>query len=158
MLEPLSSLYLTHSVLKQLSFHSTAELGASSDDLHTVDDDIDSIIMSPVTIRPPEAQERITSLVSGPNGAVATRVRLFAFSGFSPISKEAYEDQKRRGFNTLKNDQEVMLVKLKKAEATHDAEVRRNGQLRQQKYRVKKRAQEIHNGTHLSQKKVCTLF
>ena len=96
---------------------------------YTVPSDIESIIMSPVTIHPPKAQERITSLVSGPNGAVATRVRLFAFSGFSPISKEAYEDQKQHGFNTLKNNQEVMLVKLKKAEATHDAEVRRNGQL-----------------------------
>lgn len=51
-----------------------------------------------------------------------------------------------------------MLETLKKAEAAHKTEVRKNNKLRKQKYRAKKRAQEINDGTHISQKKVRALL
>jgi len=138
----------------------------SSDDLDASDDDISSpiqpvpsnILTSPSTIYTPTAREKVTSLISGPNGAAAAGVGLFAFAGFSPVSKEAYEDQRRRNFDALKEDRRATLVKLKKAEAAREAEVRRNNKLRQQKCRAKKRAQEIHDGTHISQKKVHALL
>jgi hypothetical protein len=63
----------------------------------------------------------------------------------------------------IKSNENLMLSgriveALKKAEAACKVEVRNFNKLRKQKFWAKKRAQEIQDGTHISQKKVRALL
>lgn len=84
-------------------------------------------------------RDKVTSRISGPNGAAAAGLGLFAH-GFRIVSKEEYNKQMKREWAKQREEQAEIRRRVLAAEVKRNAEIREINRTRQARSRARKRA------------------